>query len=594
MLWTALPWFRHVPPFFGKTPKISAGRAAHDCSSNYLDDIAVQCRDPLCYRFGLSSIPEAGNVKQEFDYIIVGAGSAGCVLANRLSVNSGNRVLLIEAGGRDKHLAMRMPLAMMSLVLNPAVTWGFETEPEPHCHNRRLPIPRGRVLGGSSSINAMLYARGHPLDYDEWRDMGLEGWGYADLLPYFKRSERHWRGESEYHGGDGEMAVSPVPSASDFYEMFATAAQAAGFPRSSDHNGAQPEGIAPTEVTIGNGQRASTARAFLHPVMARPNLRVEVRALAQRVLVENGRAVGLEFRQHGKIHTAYARQEVVLCGGTYNSPQLLLLSGIGPADELQSGGITPVVDSPEVGKNLQEHVNAVWTADLTEPLSRDSMLRFDRMIGSVLQWAMFGTGNAASMPFGALGFVRTQPDSIRPDIELIPSPIGPDARLWFPGIRKSRGHQFSCRIAVIHPRSRGQVTLRSANPADPPRIAWNLLADPKDLRTLRDGVKAVRSIFAQHPLRGAVGNEVAPGATVATDSDIDQWLRQNCWTAAHPAGTCRMGTDAAAVVDGSLRVNGVAGLRVADCSIMPTVVGCNTNAPTIMIAEKAADLMLGG
>ncbi|MGK2941667.1 MAG: GMC family oxidoreductase [Immundisolibacter sp.] len=531
-------------------------------------------------------------MKQEFDYIIVGAGSAGCVLANRLSADPNNRVLLIEAGGRDNRLAMRMPLAMMSLILNPEVTWAFETEPEPHCHDRRLPIPRGRVLGGSSSINAMLYARGHPLDYDEWRDMGLDGWGYADLLPYFKRSERHWRGASEYHGGDGEMAVSPVPSTGDFYEMFATAAHAAGFPRSSDHNGAQPEGIAPTEVTIGNGRRASTARAFLHPVMARPNLRVEVQALAHRVLVENGRAVGIVFQQQSKTHIAYAGREVVLCGGTYNSPQLLLLSGIGPADALRSLDIVPIVDSPEVGKNLQEHVNAVWTANLTQPLSRDSMLRLDRMVGSVLRWAIFGSGNAASMPFGALGFVRTQQDSVRPDIELIPSPIGPDARLWFPGIRKPRGHQFSCRIAVIHPRSRGEVSLRSANPTDSPRIAWNLLADPSDLHTLRDGLKAVRSIFAQHPLRSAVGNEVTPGSTAATDEDIDHWLRRNCWTAAHPAGTCRMGVDANSVLDGSLRVNGVDGLRVADCSIMPRVVGCNTNAPTIMIAEKAADLML--
>lgn len=438
----------------------------------------------------------------------------------------------------------------------------------------------------------MLYARGHPLDYDEWRDMGLSGWGYAQLLPYFKRSQRHWRGESEYHGGDGEMAVSPVPATRDFYEMFASAAQAAGFPRSPDHNGAQPEGIAPTEVTIGKGRRASTARAFLHPVMARPNLRVEVRALARRVLVENGRALGIEFQQHGKTRIAHASREVVLCGGTYNSPQLLLLSGIGPADELRRQGITPQVDSSDVGKNLQEHVNAVWTADLTQPLSHDSTLRFDRMVGSVLRWALLGTGNAASMPFGALGFVRTQPDSVRPDIELIPSPIGPEARLWFPGIRKPRGHQFSCRIAVIHPRSRGEVTLRSANPQDRPRIAWNLLADPVDLHTLRDGVKAVRSIFAQQPLRGVVGKELAPGPDISTDQDLEQWLRRNSWTAAHPAGTCRMGVDARAVVDGSLRVNGVQGLRVVDCSIMPTVVGCNTNAPTIMIAEKGADLIL--
>lgn len=529
-----------------------------------------------------------------FDYIIVGAGSAGCVLANRLSENPNNRVLLLEAGGRDTHPAMRMPLAMMSLVLNPKFNWPFETEPEPHCYDRRMPIPRGKVFGGSSSINAMIYARAHPLDYDEWRDMGLDGWGYNDLLPLFKRSERHWSGGSEFHGGDGEMAVSPVPAAAEFYEQFATAAEAAGFPRSPDHNGAQPEGIAPIEVTIDRkGRRASSARAFIHPVMSRPNLTVELNALVRRVLVENGRAIGVEFDQGEVTRSAHADREVILCGGTYNSAQLLLLSGIGPADELAEIGIASVVDSPEVGKNLQEHVNAVVTVKVTKPISLDPTLRFDRMVRSVLQWLFLGTGSASSMPFGGLGFVRTQADSVRPDVELIPSPIGPEARLWFPGIRKALGHQISCRVATLHPRSRGQVTLQSADPSASPRIFWNLLDDPQDLHTLRDGVKAVRRIFNQEPLKSALGGEVTPGDEITSDTEIEEWLRHNCWTAAHPAGTCRMGVDATAVVDGELRVNGVEGLRVADCSIMPRVVGGNTNAPSIMIGEKAAELILG-
>lgn len=528
-----------------------------------------------------------------FDYIIVGAGSAGCVLANRLSAEPNNRVLLLEAGGRDNHPAMRMPLAMMSLVLNPKFNWPFETEPEPHCYNRRMPIPRGKVFGGSSSINAMIYARGHPGDYDQWRDMGLDGWGYDDLLPLFKRSENHWRGGSDFHGGSGEMAVSPVLATSAFYEQFATAAEAAGFPRSADHNGDQSEGIAPIEVTIDkNGRRASTARAFIHPVMSRPNLTIEVNALVRRVLIENGGAVGVEFEQDGIVETAHADQEVVLSGGTYNSAQLLLLSGIGPADELAEFGIESVVDSPGVGKNLQEHVNAVVTVKVNKPLSLDPMLRFDRMVGSVLQWLFLGTGNASSMPFGGLGFVRTQADSARPDVELIPSPIGPEARLWFPGLRKPLGHQLSCRVATLHPASRGAVTLRSANPADPPRIFWNLLDDPQDLHTLRDGVKAVRDIFNQQPLKSALAAEVTPGDQITSDAQIEDWLRRNCWSAAHPAGTCRMGVDDEAVVDGALRVNGVQKLRVADCSIMPRVVGGNTNAPSIMIGEKAADLIL--
>lgn len=531
----------------------------------------------------------------EFDYIIVGAGSAGCVLANRLSADPKNRVLLLEAGGRDTHPAMRMPLAMMSLVLNPKFNWPFESEPEPHCYHRRMPIPRGKVFGGSSSINAMIYARAHPLDYDEWRDMGLDGWGYEDLLPLFKRSEQHWRGESEFHGGAGELTVSPVPATAEFYEQFATAAEAAGFPRSSDHNGAEPEGIAPIEVTIDKkGRRASTARAFVHPVKSRPNLTVEINALVRRVVVKDGRAIGVEFDQKGITHTVHANREVILSGGTYNSPQLLLLSGIGPADELAEMGIESVVDSPEVGRNLQEHVNAVVTVKVTKPISLDPMLRFDRMVVSVLQWLFSGTGKASSMPFGGLGFVRTQADSVRPDVELIPSPIGPEARLWFPGIRKALGHQISCRVATLHPRSRGKVTLRSADPSVAPRILWNLFDDPQDLHTLRDGIKAVREIYNQEPLKSALGAEVTPGDQVTSDADIEEWLRHNCWTAAHPAGTCRMGTDAQAVVDGQLRVRGVEGLRVADCSVMPRVVGGNTNAPSIMIGEKAADLILQG
>ncbi|MEC9340341.1 MAG: GMC family oxidoreductase N-terminal domain-containing protein [Pseudomonadota bacterium] len=530
---------------------------------------------------------------EEFDYIVVGAGSAGCVLANRLSASPGNRVLLLEAGGPDNRLAMRMPLAMMSLVLDPTVNWPFETQPEPHCNNRRMPIPRGRVLGGSSTINAMLYARGHPGDYDEWRDMGLPGWGYADVLPYFKRSESFWAGASHYHGGDGEMAVSPVERTAAFYELFAEAARQAGFPRSDDHNGARPEGISPTQVTIDRGRRASSARAFIHPVRSRSNLTVRTGALVHRIEVKGGAAEAVVYEQRDALHTVRALREVVLCGGTYNSAQLLLLSGIGPADELRAVGVTPVADSPEVGKNLQEHVNAVVTARLTQPLSLDPMLRFDRMVGSVLRWLFTGRGAAASMPFGALGFIRTQPDSERPDVELIPSPIGPEARLWFPGLRKPLGHQISCRVAVLHPRSRGEVTLQSADPKAAPRIAWNLLAVPRDLQTLRDGVRAVRSIYRQAPLRDAVGGEVTPGDDVVSDARLDDWLRQNCWTAAHPAGTCRMGSDPRAVVDGNLRVNGVARLRVADCSIMPRVTGCNTNAPSIMIGEKAADLLLG-
>lgn len=527
----------------------------------------------------------------EYDYIIVGAGSAGCVLANRLSEDGGVRVLLLEAGGPDRHPGIHMPVAMRAMLRRNRLDWGYETEPEPHCQNRRIPIPRGKVLGGTSSINAMIYARGHPLDYDQWRQKGLPGWGYEDVLPLFKRSERSWRGETGYHGGAGLLQVSPQGIGSPLYGLFAEAGERLGFARIDDYNGAEPEGIAPPEFTIGGGRRASTARSFLRPALRRANLTVETRAPAHRVVIENGRAAGVEYGKSGGARIARAAREVVLAGGTYNSPQLLMLSGIGPAETLREHGIETVIDRPAVGENLQEHVNTFATFGCSRPISFDSEMRLDRMARSVVRWLVLKTGPAANMPLQCVCFLRVRPESERPDIELLVSPVGPDAHIWFPGVRKPLGHQFSCRIAVLHPRSRGRVTLRSADPADSPRVYWNLFEDPEDLEILREGLKTVRRIFATPPLSDAIEGEVRPGAGIAADAEIDGFLRGHCETAHHPAGTCRMGADDDAVVDASLRVRGVAGLRVADCSIMPDVVGSNTNAPTVMIAEKASDLI---
>ncbi len=531
------------------------------------------------------------NQARNFDYIIVGGGSAGCVLASRLSENAGQRILLLEAGGADRHPLISIPLAMRFVSQNPALRWDFETEPEPHANNRRLTPPRGRVLGGSSSINAMIYARGNPLDYDQWRQLGLEGWGYADVLPYFKRSEDSWRGGDDYHATGGPLKTSPLGLDSPLYDLFSTSAEKLGFPKSSDYNGAEPEGVARPDMTIGNGRRASTARVFLRPAMKRPNLRVETGALGHRVLVEGGRAVGVEYGQGGQVLSATAEREVILAGGSYNSPQLLLLSGIGPADELKALGIEPVLDRAQVGKNLHDHVNAVSSFDLGKPVSLDSLLRFDRISLSALRWSLFHSGPLANFPTSCVCFLRVHEQSERPDLEFLISPVWPDARMWFPGIRKPVGHRFTNRMAVLHPRSRGALTLRSSDPRAMPRILWNLFDDPADLDTLKKGMKTMRAIYATPPLADVVDKELSPGPAVKTEAEIEEWLRDNCQTAQHPAGTCLMGADQDSVVDEKLRVRGIDGLRVADCSIMPDVVGSNTNAPTIMIAEKAANMI---
>lgn len=529
-----------------------------------------------------------------YDYIVIGAGSAGCVLAARLSEDPDARVLVLEAGGKDDHLYLRMPLGFLRAMLNPRFNWGYMSEPEPHLNHRPIFLPRGKVLGGSSSINGMFYMRGHPLDYDTWRQMGCDGWGYGDVLPYFRRMETSWRGPSKYHGGSGPLQVAPIDTRRLLHEPLMETASRAGYPVSDDIHAENAEGFSKGEVTIDRrGRRSSASRAYLHPAMKRPNLRVETEALVHRVLVENRRAVGVEYSMGGELHQARAEREVILSGGSYNSPHLLMLSGIGPADELQQHGIRPLVDLPGVGKNLSEHPCVMMQFAATKPVTFLKELRFDRAAMWAAQWALFGNGPFATQINSCNIVIRTRPELAQPDIQLMCNPVRMDATLWFPGVSKQLEHAFQVGVVLLHPHSRGAVTLRSADPSDLPRVSLNLMASPAEFETMRRGIREARRIYRTDPQGLLTGPERAPGAEVVTDAALDDFIRSTCQVTQHPVGSCKMGHDPMAVVDPQLRVQGVEGLRVADASIMPTVPGANTNASVIMIGEMASDLIRG-
>lgn len=413
------------------------------------------------------------------------------------------------------------------------------------------------------------------------------------MLPYFKRSENSWRGADLYNGTDGPMTVSRSAGQNPLYELFAASVVTRRFARCLHYNGAVPEEVAVPDFTIGNGRRQFTARAFLRPAMARANLTVGTGGQAERVCLQNGRAVGVDYRCGRKLVTAHAGREISLSGGSYHSPQLLMPSGIGLAEVLKALGVVPMLDRPGVGQNLQDHVNAVIIFDMAAPLSSVDDLRWDRLALSVLRWTAFGTGSLASMQLQCIAFFCLRAESTRPDIELLVIPISPDAAIWFPGVKWPVNHSFSSRVLVLHPHSRGHVALRSADAADQPRIFWNLRDVPYDLDTLRFGLETVRAVFPEEPLSRLVGGEASPGPGALSKADVVAWIRAHCQTATHPAGTCRMGIDDDAVVDESPRVKGVEGLRVADCSAMPELVGAKTNAPVIMIAETGADEIPG-
>lgn len=528
-----------------------------------------------------------------FDYVIVGAGSAGCVLANRLSEDPNVTVAILEAGGKNDSLLVRMPAGVGNLIAAKGVSnWGFETTPQAFLDGRRLYQPRGRGWGGSSAINGMIYIRGHARDYDQWRQMGLTGWGYADVLPYFKRSQHHEDGGDAWNGEGGPLWVSRGPPGDPIYKAFIQGGKQAGYPVTRDFNGYQQEGVGPYHLTIRDGERWSAAAAYLNPVVAvRPNLKVISNAYAGRIIIERNTAVGVEYSAGpGKpVQNVYAKREVLVCGGAFQSPQLLLLSGIGPADELKKAGVPVEVDAPDVGRNLQDHLDVCVIYEMTKPISMYSKTKGLKqpMIGLQYMFSKQGAGRTNHLHAGA--FLKTRGELDRPDIQLhlVNAVMRDHARI------KADRDGFTIHACQLRPESKGTVTLASRNPFDAPLIDPRYLAEENDRRTMRDAVRMVRDIVGQDALKLYRGPEMAPGAEVRTDAEIDTWIRRNAETIYHPVGTVRMGADDRAPLDEELRVRGIDGLRVIDASVMPTLVGGNTNAPTIMIAEKISDLLRG-
>ncbi len=528
---------------------------------------------------------------QEFDFIIIGSGSAGSVMAHRLSEDGKNTVLVLEFGGSDRGPFIQMPSALSYPMNMNAYNWGFETEPEPHLGGRRLATPRGKVMGGSSSINGMVYVRGHAKDFDAWEEMGAKGWGYRHVLPYFKRQENSHGGEEGWRGTNGPMHVKRGRRLNPLYQAFVDAGREAGYPVTPDYNGHQQEGFGPMEMTVYKGFRWSAANAYLRPALRRHNVKLVTRAYVHRVILEGKRATGVEYEVGGEVVTAKARREIIIAASSINSPKILQLSGIGAPEVLKAAGLPVNHVLPGVGENLHDHLEIYFQMESKRPVTLYSSLNLysKAMIG--LEWLSFKTGLGTTNHFESCGFIRSKAGIEYPDIEyhFLPAAMRYDGKVAF------KGHGFQVHVGPMRSKSRGHVRVRNSDPKAPPKILFNYMSHPDDWEEFRACIRLTRELFQQPVMQKYAGREIQPGIAVQSDAEIDAFIGQHCESAYHPCGSCKMGSskDVTAVVDHECKVIGIEGLRVADSSIMPQVTNGNLNAPTLMIGEKASDHILG-